>query len=267
VGLTERDLLSHVLILGATGAGKTTLLIQAMRQLISGSRSQPIGLIIFDPKVDETVEMVRVLARAAQREQDLVVLGPEGDHRFDLFGQLHSLADVDFLTRRLLAGTKGMGHQNAYWDEARYGMLNAAMTLLVTGHAGVSFEQATEFLHSWFFNLRTAPKIVTQTVDRTRQFLKKPKATPAMLRQVQNALDQVELWKELDHRTRSNIQSSLINALRPLLSVMAAKCIETTGRPTFDPGRIANLPFWPFSPKIGGIRAGFKSNQKCMPVA
>ena len=240
VELTERDLLSHVLILGATGAGKTTLLIQAMRQLISGSRSRPIGLLIFDPKVDGTVEMVRVLARAAQREQDLVVLGPGGDHRFDLFGRLRSLADVDFLTRRLLAGTRGMGHQNAYWDEARYAMLNAAMTLLVAGHAGISFEQATEFLHSWFFNLRTAPKIVTQTVDRARQFLKKPKATPAMLRQVQNALDQVELWKELDQRTRSNIQSSLINALRPLLSVMAAQCFETTGRPTFDPGRIAN---------------------------
>jgi hypothetical protein len=74
VELTERDLLSHVLLLGATGAGKTTLLIQAMRQLISGSRAQPVGLLIFDPKVDGTVETVRVLAWAAQREQDLVVL-------------------------------------------------------------------------------------------------------------------------------------------------------------------------------------------------
>src|ERR1035441_9259261 len=70
VELSERDLLSHVLILGATGAGKTALLVHAMRQLISGSRSRPIGLLIFDPKVDGTVELVRVLARAAQREQD-----------------------------------------------------------------------------------------------------------------------------------------------------------------------------------------------------
>ena len=69
VELREGDLLSHVLLLGATGAGKTTLLIQAMRQLIKGPRSQPVGLLIFDPKVDGTVEMVRALARAAQRER------------------------------------------------------------------------------------------------------------------------------------------------------------------------------------------------------
>jgi hypothetical protein len=239
VELTERDLLSHVLLLGATGAGKTTLLTQAMRQLINRPRSQPVGLLIFDPKVDGTVEMARALARAARREQDLVVLGPEGDHRFDLFGRLRSLADVDFLTRRLLVGTQSMGPHNTYWDEARYAMLNAAMTLLVTGHARVPFERAAEFLRSWFFNLRTAPKIVAQTVAGTRQFLSDPDATPAMLRQVQNALDQVELWKELDQRTRSNLQSCLINALRPLLSVVAAQCFEGTARPAFDPGRVA----------------------------
>jgi hypothetical protein len=246
--MTERDLLSHVLVLGSTGGGKTTLLIQAIWQLLNLHATRPevkVGLLIFDPKVDETVSQVKFLARKANREKDVIILGPGGDHYLDLFGRLRSLEDVDFVTRRLLAGTQSMGPHNTYWDEARYAMIDAALTLLVVGHpsaarAGISFDAAADFLRSWFFNLRTAPKAVTQTVERARKYLLDAHTTTAAQRQVQSALDQFELWKELDPRTRSNLQSCLINALRPLLSVTAAKCFESVGRSDFKPAQIAN---------------------------
>jgi hypothetical protein len=185
--------------------------------------------------------MVRALAKAAGRERDVVVLGPNGDHHFDLFGgRVVGLAEVDYVVQRLLDGTQDMGPQNAFWNEARYSMLHAAITLLTIVHDQFSFETATEFLRAWFFSLRTNPKVVTQAVERARRFLQRADAPPAMLRQVQSALDQVELYQVLEARTRSNLQSCLINALRPWTGVTAAQCFEATGRPAFDPGRVAS---------------------------
>jgi energy-coupling factor transporter ATP-binding protein EcfA2 len=241
VALTERDLLSHVLILGSTGSGKTTLLTEAMHQLVSHRSSTSVGLLVFDPKVDETVSLVRTMARAAGREDDVVVLGPEGDHYLDLFARLRSLEDVGSLTRRLLAGTQDMGFHNAFFNEARYAMIEAALTLLVAKPTRITFDGATEFLRSWFFNLRSSPAGVTLVVERARRFLKNlPATAPAAIRrQLSEALDQVALWQELDARTRSNVQSCLINALRPLLGVTAARCFESSGRPEFNPAQIA----------------------------
>ena len=242
IELTERDLLNHVFILGSTGAGKTTLLVSALRQLLchdAGSRSEKVGLLIFDPKM-EALTMVRALARAAKREKDVVVLGPDGDHFLACFGRL-SLEGVERTARRVLAATEDMGPLNAYWNEARYAMIEAALTLLAVTKPNCSFDAAVTFMRSWFFNLRSESTAVTSIVDRARQFLDKlPNEAPqAIRRQVLNALDQVALWKELDARTRSNLQSCLMNALRATVGVAAGRCFEACGRPSFEPADIA----------------------------
>jgi hypothetical protein len=58
-------------------------------------------------------------------------------------------------------------------------------------------------------------------------------------RKVAQTLDTISLWKGLDSRTRSNVQSTLMVALRPLLTVPASHCFESRGRAAFDVGTIA----------------------------
>jgi hypothetical protein len=53
------------------------------------------------------------------------------------------------------------------------------------------------------------------------------------------AMDQVPLWQELDSRTRSNLQSCLLNVLRPLLSPAAIRCLGSDGILHFSPAQAA----------------------------
>jgi len=50
----------------------------------------------------------------------------------------------------------------------------------------------------------------------------------------------VRLWQELDSRTRSNLQSCLLNALRPLLSPAAARCFGPRSPAVFTPALSAS---------------------------
>ncbi|HEY9173180.1 MAG TPA: TraM recognition domain-containing protein [Verrucomicrobiae bacterium] len=62
-----------------------------------------------------------------------------------------------------------------------------------------------------------------------------PDAPPQIL----SALDYVQMWRQLDARTRSNLQSCLLNVLRPLQSSLAVACLEPHLRPAFDPALVA----------------------------
>ena len=232
--LGERELLQHVLILGATGSGKTCLLHRAIEQLLN----REIGLLIFDAKGDDTVARIKSLAKSAGRADQLAVVGENGDHYLNLFRPLRSLADVDRMTRRLLAGSEKMGSENAYWDEFRYALFDAALTLLVVSHERVRFGPAMALLHEWFFTSKNnTPARILAAVDRAARCL--TEVSPAEARKISQALDTVRLWETLDDRTRGNVQSTLLNALRPLLSIPAAQCFEPRGRPVFDPANIA----------------------------
>lgn len=148
VRLTESDLLQHLLIIGATGSGKTTLLNRIVAQLL---QRPDTGLLIFDAKQDDTVQRIARLAR--QHGRSYVVLGPQGTHFLDLFGSLHSLADVDGMVKRLLAGSGDMGPENTFWNEIRAVMLDAALTLLVENGTPVQYEPAVSLMNEWVFHL------------------------------------------------------------------------------------------------------------------
>jgi hypothetical protein len=127
VALTEEHLLQHTLVLGSTGSGKSTLLISAVRQLLRW-RGEKIGLLILDAKQDETVPRIKEMARHCGRVGDLVVLGPQGSHSFELFG-LHSFADAETLTQRFML-TDPIGADNPYWRTTTTNMVSSALTLL-----------------------------------------------------------------------------------------------------------------------------------------
>ena len=243
VELAQADLLQHVLLIGATGSGKTTLMASALQQLIAheaGNPLQKLGLLILDSK-NELVGLVRAAARAAGRQSDVVVLGPGGNARFDLFGDLQSLEDVEIATQRIMLATPPLGGDNSFWQTTTTSMVAAGLSLLVATQPYVTFDYAIHFLRTWFMGARMIPKLLQDLVAKAKRQIRPAgkESRAAQSHQLQGALDQVDLWRELDPRTRSNLQSCLANVLRPLMSSAAAKCFGQPGLPTFDPGLVA----------------------------
>jgi hypothetical protein len=240
VVLSEPDLLQHLLVIGATGSGKSCLLHRVTDQLIAHeahSQERKPGLLIFDAKVDDTVERVRKLAIAAGREKDLVVL-PSEQHFVDLFGSLRGgLRNVEVTTRRLLLGTGSMCRDNAYWDETRYALIEAALTLLLLGPEPVNFNNGIALMREWFFGADRQSRRLKNAVETMIERL--PELNAAEGRKVAQTLDTVSLFKGLDPRTLSNVLSTLMVTLRPILTVPASHCFEPRGRTAFDVGTIA----------------------------
>lgn len=235
VVLTESQLLQHLYLSGATGSGKSCLLHRVMEQLIrhqADSQEHKPGLLILDPKVDDTVQRVRSLAIAAGREKDLLVL-PGGGHFVNLFDSLRGgLANVEHTVRRLLLTSGSMGQDNAYWDETRYALLDAALTLLVLGPDPVDFQHGVALMREWFFGTgHESPRLKSAVETMVGRL---PDLDAAEERKVAQTLDAISLWQHLDPRTRSNVQSTLMLVLRPLLSVPASECFQPRGRKAFD---------------------------------
>ncbi len=233
IDLTEESLRQHLLVIGSTGSGKTTLLMDAIQQLLQ----RPIGLLILDAKEGGLVEEITQMAGEAGRAGDLAILGPSGTHALDLFEPLRSLEDVEMLAGWLMLGAE-IGGDNPYWQHATTSLVAAALTLLVSGGSPVRFAEAVDFMRSWFVGLEdfaTLPKGVAEVVARAKRGAAKTGACPQLL----GALDHVEVWKRLDGRTRSNLQSCLLNVLHPLLSAAATRCFDAAHRPVFSPAQVA----------------------------
>lgn len=232
--LCEQDL-SHVLLIGSTGSGKTTLLTSAIGQLIVHQANSPadkIGLLVLDAKAEELATRVRESAEVSGRIDDLVLLGPGGNHALDLFGGLRTLEDVERIARAVMAGTEQFGGDNTYWWQSSVAMLHAAFALLVASREPITFASTVEFLRRWFLSPET-PRPLLELVQRLN--LQGGSRHPLLA----TALDQVLLWQQLDPRTRTNLQSCLINILRPLLSTAAARCFCSTAQKSFDPAQVA----------------------------
>lgn len=234
VVLSREDLLQHVLVLGATGSGKTCLMHRMLDQLIRHPE-QP-GLLVCYAKADDTVPRVRQMARQAGRPE-VIVLGPSGTHYLDLFAPLRTLADVEGMVARLLLGSGSMGVENVFWDESRAALLDAALTLLLTVEGRVTFDRAMERLRRWL--MRPAAGNRELATDLEVLSARQLEVTGREARKLAQAADTFDLWEHLDPRTRSNLQSCILNVLRPLFSTTASRCFEPERRPAFDPAQVA----------------------------
>ncbi|HEV2247248.1 MAG TPA: type IV secretion system DNA-binding domain-containing protein [Terriglobia bacterium] len=230
------DLTRHVIAFGATGSGKTTALINPMlQQLVRWRADEPCsrpGLLVLDPKGDDSAEKVRAYARAAGRERDLAVLSIGGDTFYNLLGGLERLEQVESYARRLLSGTRDLGRENAYWTESRDGLVQTALVILLANGHPVTFEDAISFMQAWWFSpdsTRLQPKL-----NFVRRVLSGEILQPLSRRRLELALSEVKNWATLDGRTKELHRSTLHNALRPILA-SAAHSLFTPKAMEFSP--------------------------------
>ena len=85
-------------------------------------------------------------------------------------------------------------------------------------------------LRRWFLSPTTPPD-VRSLAERLSQESSHPVLA--------GAVDQVKLWQELESRTRSNLQSCLLNVLAPLASPSAVRCFASGTRPAGSPASAA----------------------------
>src|SRR5664280_2059304 len=92
----------------------------------------------------------------------------------------------------------------------------------------------------WFFCGTADAELVTQVIRHTTRVLAEGGARlpAAIRRKLQQALDTAALWRTWDSRTRSNVQSTLLAAMRPLLSRRASLLFEADGHVCFRAGSV-----------------------------
>jgi hypothetical protein len=222
------DLLRHTIAFGSTGAGKTTALINpAVKQLLrwkSGDALRRTGLLVLDPKADDTVERVCAYAHDAGRGQDVVILSPAGNAWYDLLGGLERPDQIEAYAGRLLAGSQDMGKENAYWTETRKGFLQTALLILLANGAPIRFTDAIEFMQGWWFSSEldlSRPKL-----DFLKKVIACRRLSSVSRRRLELAVSDFQNWANLDARTRELQRSCLANAIRPLLSLAARELFE-----------------------------------------
>lgn len=185
---------------------------------------------MLDAKEDDLVARVREAASSVGRGGDVLVFGPRGDHALDPFGSLRSLDDVDRTTRRILLATDPVGGDNAYWQTSTSNMFSAAFSLWVASGQAADFAKVVGFLRRWFLSPTTPPE-----VQGLAERLSKGSRHPLL----DAAVDQVKLYQALESRTRSNLQSCLLNVLAPLASPSAVRCFASGTRPAGSPASAA----------------------------
>jgi hypothetical protein len=238
--LSADDLTRHVLGLGATGCGKTTGLINpVLRQVISrapGMVAKKTGLLVLDPKEDDTADKVRAYAREAGRGDDVIVLSNTGDSFYGYFADLHRLDQVDEFTRRVLHGSQEMGGENAYWTEGRFGLVNSAMVMLLASGRALTFDRVADFLRAWLYEPDSAE--VKDCLAFAERLLTTENLKDSTRRRLQLALLEAQNWKALDQRTRELHKSTLNNALRSLLSPAARDLFDESRPRRFNPSEV-----------------------------
>jgi len=240
LALSPDDLTRHVLGLGATGCGKTTGLVNPLLQQViafhAGDATRKAGLLILDPKEDDTQDKVRAYAREAGRLDDVVILSNTADSYYGYFADFRRLDQVDEFTRRVLHGTQEMGDQNAYWTESRFGLVNSALTVLLARGEPLTFDGVAEFLAAWFYTQDSAE--VKASLAFVERLLNVGNLKPTTRRRLQLATVEAQNWKVLDARTRELHKSTLSNALRSLLSPAARDLFDESKGRRFNPAEV-----------------------------
>jgi len=231
--LSAETLLRHVLILGSTGCGKTSGLVSPILEGLISFRSEDDklrnGLLILDPKADDTVHRVRMMAAQAGRPDDVTVLSVNGNSFLDLMGGFRRLTQVEDYVRLFLSGTNTMGLQNQYFEEMRNGLVSSALTIMLANGTPVSFTETMDFMCACL--LQRDKELVAAKVEFVKKLIIDSKElSETSRRKLELAITDLEVWESLDRRGKSIHQTSILNVLRPLMNPAAGEFFTPKGR-------------------------------------
>lgn len=240
LNFSSEDLRRHVLALGATGCGKTTAVVNPFLKQIIGwnsvdKKAKP-GLLVLDPKADDSPEKVMAYAREAGRLEDVLVLSAGADSHYGYFTNFRRLDQVDEFATRVLYGSRDMGDQNAYWSESRFGLVSSALTVLLANGRPLSFDVVAEFLRAWFYAPGGA--VVNEALQFVERLLAANTLKRTTRRRLELAVAEAHNWKALDPRTQELHKSTLNNALRSLLSPAARELFDESKARRFNPADV-----------------------------
>lgn len=238
ISLGPEELCRHICVFGNTGSGKTTSAISPiLRQLLQWQARDPgrrMGLLILDPKGDDTVARTLSYAREAGRESDVVVLGQ--NNHIPFFSGLRRLEDIEEYTTRVLYGSGDMGGWNAYWSESRRGLIESALTILLACGDALDFNLVAEFIRIFVYDFGS--EILKSRLRFLERLILEGDLREATRRRLRLALTEAANWQALDPRTRELHKSTMANALRYLFTPTARDLFDPTKGTKFDVGAI-----------------------------
>jgi hypothetical protein len=120
------------------------------------------------------------------------VLSETGDCFYGYFSDFKRLDQVDEFTRRVLYGSHEMGDQSAYWTESRFGLINAALAILLATGRTISFDVVAEFLRSWFFESNSSS--LNEALKFVERLLAAGRINPTTQRRLRMALAEAANW-------------------------------------------------------------------------
>jgi hypothetical protein len=195
------------------------------------------GLLVLDPKADDTIERVSHYAEKAGRLNDLVVLSEDSNAWYDLLAIRH----IDALpeaVRRFLASTDDMGPLNSYWSELRRGLVENAILIMLANGAPIRFSDAIDFMQAWWFT--NDSKTIDPKLKFAEQVIERLPLHSLTRRRLELAIREAKTWSALDLRTREIAKSTLGNCIRPLLVPTARQLFDHTKPLEFRPADVLN---------------------------
>ena len=224
VPLTARMLCQNVLITGGVGSGKTTSGINPiLRDAIRYRADEPerkTGLFVFDSKTDGTTERVRQWARECGREGDLRILSEGSAFGYDPIRNVTSASEVGRVAGKIQAGFMDCGEDNHYWSQTMRSGIEAALAVELILSGRLTLESAPR----WLSEALVAPRTSSRTADtRVSEYLSRLESESANLDPHTGMIFEqygrtLEVWRNLDPKTRGILISCVGNVLAPLLS-------------------------------------------------
>lgn len=255
IDFVGRALVTHTLILGQTGSGKT---LGAVRWFIKdlihhhpNDSQKKAAVFIFDLNGDDTLPLVRKWAAEAGRSDDVRLLTPTTGY-LDLFANVRSFEELSFATAQFMHGTWCRDGDNGYWADTARSLIDAALSICLVVTGRLETDTVIRFMTNWLVAKRPTKddEILLQNFDaicaKAADHLDKH-----LLGKLELVRATIEMWAKLDGKTKGILNSCLLDAVGPLISLETRRYLDSSKRTGFVPEDLDQGRIMVFSVEAG----------------